>query len=90
MSNNKDYKVLVEKVTGMLNDFSFNESEFCKEMENEHKTLQQSFTRLCVSWLRTCASDEYRTDGRNEYSHTIAKKMSTVFEDGEFPYLPMI
>lgn len=65
----------VAKVSDMLNSFSFNPEGFCKEFTKEHRTIQQSFTRLCIHWLCTCASDDYRFDGRNEASHVIAKAL---------------
>ena len=68
-------KEQVAKVTEMLNSFTFDYEGFCKEMTREHRTLQQSFTRLCIQWLCTCASDDYRYDGRNEASHEIAKAL---------------
>ena len=61
-----------QMVAEMLNSFTFDYEGFCKAMSNEHRTLQQSFTRLCIHWLCTCASDEYRYDGRNEASHERA------------------
>ena len=64
-----------QKVAEMLNIFTFDYEGFCKAMSNEHRTLQQSFTRLCIHWLCTCASDEYRYDGRNEASHEVAKAL---------------
>ena len=64
-----------QKVAEMLNSFAFDYEGFCKAMSNEHRTLQQSFTRLCIHWLCTCASDEYRYDGRNEASHEVAKAL---------------
>ena len=65
----------VAKVSLMLNSLSFDPEDFCKEFTKEHRTIQQSFTRLCVHWLCTCASDDYRFDGRNEASHQIAKAL---------------
>lgn len=65
----------VRKVSDMLNSFSFNPEEFCKEFSREHRTIQQNFTRLCINWLCTCASDDYRFDARNEASHRIAKAL---------------
>ena len=79
----------VQKVSSMLNSFSFNPKEFCKLMCNEHRTLQQSFTRLCIEWLCTCASDEYRYDGRNEASHIVAKALIES-QDADFIGLPFI
>lgn len=70
-----DMKKAQTEVSSILNDFGFNEKEFCKHMSNDHRTLQQSFTRLCVQWLRTCASEDYHYDERNEASHEVAKKM---------------
>lgn len=65
----------VRKVSDMLNSFSFNPEEFCKEFSREHRTIQQNFTRLCIHWLCTCASDDYRFDARNEASHRVAKAL---------------
>ena len=64
-----------QKIADMVNNFSFDPNMVCKALEREHKTLQQTFTRLCIAWLCTCASDEYRTDGRNEASHNVAKAL---------------
>lgn len=72
MTNEKAKKE-AEQVADMLNSYSFNPEEFCKAMTKEHRTLQQSFTRLCIHWLCTCASDDYHYDGRNEASHEVAK-----------------
>ena len=50
-------------------------------MSRQHRTLQQNFTRLCLKWLEYVASDEYRTDGRNEQSKDIAQKLLAGFKD---------
>ncbi len=65
----------VRLVSDMLNNFGFDYDEFCKEFTKEHRTLQQNLTRLCISWLGTCSSDDYRYDLRNEASHVIAKAL---------------
>ena len=65
----------VRKVSDMLNSFSFSPEDFCKEFTKEHRIIQQNLTRLCVHWLCTCSSDDYRYDGRNEASHVIAKAL---------------
>ena len=74
MKDNRERKN-VEIVADMLNDFSFNPEKFCEAMTMSHRTLQQSFTRLCIHWLCTCADDNYRYDGRNEASHRISKAL---------------
>ena len=64
-----------QRLSDLLNSFQFNPERVCQAMTREHRTLQQSFTRLCIHWLCTCASDEYQFDGRNEASHDIAKAL---------------
>lgn len=72
-----------------VNRYCLNYQKFCEHMNGEHKTLQQSFTRLCFEWIRFCASDEYRTDGRNQATHDACKKIvENVSED--YLYLPFI
>ena len=60
----------------LVNSYSSEGGEaFIKRMSCEHRTLQQSFTRLCLKWLEHVASEEYRTDGRNEDSKKVAKRL---------------
>jgi len=68
-------KELVEKITDFVNSYSLKSEQFNEAMSREHRTLQQSFTRLCLKWLEHVASDEYRTDGRNEASHELCKDL---------------
>ena len=85
-----DPKKQVSTVTDMLNSFTFDYEGFCQQMTREHRTLQQSFTRLCIYWLATCSSDEYQYDGRNEASHIISKALIES-QDADFICdLPMI
>ena len=80
----------VRKVSDMLNSFSFSPEEFCKEFTKEHRTIQQNLTRLCIHWLCTCASDDYRYDGRNEASHKVARALILSQDSdviGELPYI---
>ena len=79
----------VETVSTMLNDFGFSAKGFCESMTREHRTLQQSFTRLCIEWLQTCADAEYRYDGRNEASHEVAKALINS-QDADFLGLPFV
>lgn len=64
-------EVIVKQVSEYLNG-SAKFKEFCEEMCREHRYLQNEFTLLCIEWLRTCASDNYGMDGRNEGSHRFA------------------
>lgn len=70
----------VQYVSSMVNNMCFSEKEFCKLFSTEHRTLPQSFTRLCVEWLKTCASEEYQFDPRNEDSHIVAKQMIEAYD----------
>lgn len=77
----KKTKELVQDITDYLNTFNSKEKEFCEAMSCEHRTLQQNFTRLCLQWIEHCASDEYRTDARNERSKIISRELLEGFKD---------
>lgn len=74
-------KITAEKIGELLNDFSFNTKDVCEALTREHRTLQQTFTRLCIEWLRTCADDNYPCDGRNISSHKVAKQLIDYADD---------
>lgn len=78
-----------EAVANMVNSLAFNNDGFCEAMCKQHRTLQQNFTRLCIAWLATCASDDYLYDGRNEASHEVAKALIES-QDADFLGLPFI
>jgi hypothetical protein len=86
----KSAKEIVTEMTDFVNTYS-NESrkEFIKEMSNEHRTLQQSFTRLCLEWIEHCASSDYRTDGRNEATHQTCKLMVEAYKEKQENLLPL-
>lgn len=87
----KDMKRAQEQVSNVLNDFGFNPEEFCKEMAKDHRTIQQSFTRLCFEWLKHCASEDYRHDERNRASHVKCKAIvETMSSDPAWDFLPYI
>lgn len=73
-------------VSDMTNDYGFKDEELADKMANEHPTLQQSFMRFVVKFVKKMANKDYY-DGRNERSVMLAKKMVTAMEDS---YLPMI
>lgn len=74
---------VVNNVTDYLNSFSNKNAEFIKEMNREHRTLQQSFTKLCLEWLENCATEDYHFDGRNEASHKVSKEVVEGFRDAK-------
>jgi hypothetical protein len=76
-------KETIGMITDYLNSFSNKDKEFITEMNMEHRTLQQSFTKLCLAWLENCASEDYRFDGRNEASHKVSKEVVEGFRDAK-------
>lgn len=96
MANQEKSRKNVEVVSDMLNCFGFDVEGFCQFMCRQHRTLQQSFTRLCIHWLKTCADADYHYDGRNAASHEVAVEISISygtyhpgksFEDIELPFI---
>jgi len=86
---------LVEDISHFVNSYSSDHEKFITFMSNEHRTLQQSFTKLCLKWIEYCASDDYRYDGRNEASHQISRELTQLFKQINYDiepskYLPMI
>lgn len=74
-------KEIVNNLTDYVNTFGDVHTEFIKIMETEHRTLQQSFTRLCLKWIEHVASEKYRYDLRNQQSHETCKLMMELFKD---------
>jgi hypothetical protein len=75
-----------QKLTGLisdyLNNFQYKENSayFNEAMSREHRTLQENFARLIFAYIEYMASDEYRTDGRNDQSKRFAELMLNGFE----------
>lgn len=78
----------VQTVTSFLNTFSSMENDFIQEMNREHRTLQQNFTKLCLAWLENCAGEDYRYDLRNEASHKISKELIEKFLKDNYNFPP--
>lgn len=78
---------IAENITDYVNTFS-RRDEFNIAMSNQHRTLQQSFTRLCLKWLEHISKDEYRTDLRNEASKDIAQKIIADFKEKNNGFVP--
>lgn len=74
-----DVNQLVDEITNYVNTFSTKSDEFVDSMSRQHRTLQQSFTRLCLKWIEHCASKEYRYDARNEAAHEICEDLIVAF-----------
>lgn len=88
MTDKSDATKLVEHITDYANNYSMKPLEFIEAMEKEHRTLQQSFTKLCLLWIENCASEAYRYDGRNEASHTISAELLQLFKQVNYDIAP--
>ena len=75
-------------ISDFTNSFSFPDDLIANKMANEHCTIQQSFMRLCMKFIKKMSEKKY-WDGRNEASVNTAKKIMTAF-DGEPFGLPFV
>jgi hypothetical protein len=77
---NKTASEVASVMSDFVNNFGCDKQAFVNEMAKDHRTLQQSFTKLCLKWIEYVGSDEYRFDLRNEDSHTTCKAMISAFK----------
>lgn len=77
---------VAKAVSRLLDNYNDEEKKvFLEQMARDHRTLQQSFTRLCVGWFRMMATPEFRYDGRNEDSVMLAVDMKEVLDRHPLP-----
>lgn len=67
-------KFTADAIDGFVNDFGFADDLVAETMANNHPTLQQSFMRLCVKFIKKMSEKKYY-DGRNEAAVKMAKQM---------------
>lgn len=73
-------KQLAGQVTDYVNSYSNDKNkQFAKALSREHRTLQQSTLRMMLETIEMMAQDDYPTDGRNESSKQVAKRLMTGF-----------
>jgi hypothetical protein len=92
MNDTKEMETYVGQITTGATSASLHEKEtFCAMMAREHRTHQQSFTRLCVVWLMYVGQEGYQTDPRNQCSADLGKEFVDCVDKRDIdPYLPMI
>ena len=66
---------LMSDFADIANSYSNKNSIFCKEFTRHHRTLQQSMFGTILQIVAFVATDDYRTDGRNQQSKEIAKML---------------
>lgn len=74
-------KELAEIITDFVNSSNTDKfDEFVEAYSRQHRTLQQSGLGLMLRLIEHMASDEYRTDPRNEDSKKIARNLIDGFK----------
>lgn len=82
-----------EKIEDAMNNFGINPTKTAQEMSvYMHRTLQQSFTRLCLAWIKELATNEgMYFDGRNEASVKACKELyavgKEVIDNASLPFI---
>ena len=72
-----------EVMADAVNNMGFKNKLFVDRMARQHRTLQQSFTGVCLAWLYHCGGlEEGWYDLRNQASVEAGKKIRTVL--GEY------
>lgn len=61
--------------------------EILELLSNDHNTIQQNFTRMCVQWFEILAEKEKYIDLRNEASIKLAKEFVSKIENRYLPYV---
>lgn len=67
-------KFTADTIDEYVNDFGFADDLVAETMANNHPTLQQSFMRLCLKFIKKMSEKKY-WDGRNEAAVKMAKQM---------------
>lgn len=65
---------IVKEISNYVNSYRSDYKEFARLMSQEHRTLQQQFTKLCIAWLKELSETE-NYDLRNEGSVKFAKSI---------------
>jgi hypothetical protein len=73
-------------VEHMVNDCGFDEKVVAEKMAFTHPTLQQSFMRLCLNFIKLM-SEKSRFDARNESSVKMAKQIVEAISDISLPMI---
>ena len=75
-----DGKQLAEAMADFVNGGRDKQKDFIEGFCRQHRTLQQSAFKMMLELMEHIASDEYRTDGRNEDSQKIARNLVEGFK----------
>lgn len=78
---NERWHKWLDQFSDLVNNLSQEDQAkgFQNAFSRQHRTLQQSMFRVMLRQIEYMASDEYRTDGRNEGSKAVAKTIVESF-----------
>ena len=86
-----DVTTTVRVMSDFVNCYGYNPRDFAAQFGREHRTLQQSFTRVCLAWLRhLVTTPEHWFDLRNEASRKIAVELMRGQDVEYIDRLPLI
>lgn len=75
---------VVSSIENYVNSFTCDLDEAVKKLGYMHPTLQQTYTKLCLKWLRHLATTDYY-DGRNEASVKFARSIKDQLDHAVIP-----
>ena len=76
LRNDERLQAVIKALSNYVNSMGHAPKDFVTLFSREHRTLQQSFTGVCLAWLVHLSQlKEGWYDGRNEASVQIAKKL---------------
>jgi len=80
---------LASVVENSLNTYNFTEDieKFVERMSCSHRTLQQTFTRLCIKWLTHLSEVGNNYDLRNEASVDFTKSIKKELNKAALPFI---
>ena len=80
-NDKENVKVAVSEMSRFVNNYGVDLNAFCEVMSREHRTLQNTFTKLCLTWLEYTSKEEYRTDPRNQTTKDISRKLMELWRN---------
>ena len=75
-------KELMDAIGRYVN-YGKSKKAFIEAFKREHRTLQQSAFRMMLELIEEMATENYRTDGRNEDSKKMAKTLLDGFKEAK-------
>lgn len=78
---------LGESLANFASSLSLDPEDFFYVLSMQHRTIQQSVTRLFMKWMEFMASPDYKTDPRNIASKNLAEELvALVKREHDLPY----